>query len=205
MLGIILFVVLFAVVLGIILASLKSVQELKEDKSRVVSKETLVTVGQYINMIDAQSAQMRLESEDIETYMDDDNFIMLGPLYSPASGGVKIQVKSSDVGKALEILGAKPEITEDPAEKYQGDGDPCPQCGSHSTYPYKGLSGSIISFVIVSLVTSIAPVLMRKLMYCFDCKHKWKAPIRKKLDKDSKDEWQKRMDKVLKAENKHWK
>ncbi|HLD35439.1 MAG TPA: hypothetical protein VJC37_01860 [Planctomycetota bacterium] len=214
MLGIILFVVLFAVVFGVIASSLKSAGELRADKDRVESKERVVTVGQYIHLIDAQFAQMRLESEGIEVYLGDDNLILMDPLYSLAIGGVRIQVRSSDALRARELLELKPgTTTEEPAEKYQGAGDPCPKCGSHDTYPYRGASG-IFSLILAFLLASVnlflalvflAPAPWGKRMYCFECKHRWKAPIRKTPDKDSKEEWQKRMDKTLKAENKHWK
>jgi hypothetical protein len=173
----------------------KSDEELKVHKEKLskVSKETLVTVAPYIHLIDAQFAQMKLESEDIESYLADENVILMYPLYSPAVGGIKIQVKSSDAVRAREVLAMKPEITEAPIEKYEGTGDPCPKCGSYNRYQYKDFLGLLSGFSAFL----IGLPLPRKRMYCFNCKYRWKMLRQKKQDKDSKEEWQRRMDKIL--------
>lgn len=179
----------------------KSEEELKSQKEKlsVASKETLVTVSQYVHLVDAQAAQMRLDSEDIESYLTNENFILMDPLYSLASGGVGIQVKSSDVARAREVLSIKPEITEEPAEEYKSIGDPCPKCGSYNIYPYNDFFGwlSVMSALLFSLP------IPRRRMYCFDCKHKWKSSYRQpKQDKDGDDKWQRSMDKIIKDVNK---
>ncbi|MEK7309743.1 MAG: hypothetical protein AAB038_02905 [Planctomycetota bacterium] len=155
----------------------KSDEELKAHKEKLskASKETLVTVGKYIHLIDAQAAWMRFESEDIESYLQDEIIVLFDPFYSPAVGGVSIQVKSSDVARALEVLAMKPEITEEPVEKYEGTGDPCPKCGSYNIYPYRDVSG-ILTFVVSLIFYFIAPFPGKKRMHCFDCKHRWKMP-----------------------------
>jgi len=179
MFGILLIVVVIAVVGGVIVSALRSAEELKSDKNRVDSQETLMTVAQYLHLVDAQSAQMRLESEDIETYLADENFILLDPLYSPAAGGVRIQVRSSDMTRAREVLAMKPEITEEPVEKYEGIGDPCPKCGSYNIYQYKDFFGLLSA----SSAFLIGLPLPRKRMYCFYCKHRWKGVQQPKPDK----------------------
>ena len=53
------------------------------------NKEKLVTVAEYLHLVDAESSRMALESEDIESYLADENIIWMDPLYSPAVGGSK--------------------------------------------------------------------------------------------------------------------
>ncbi|MFH1230962.1 MAG: hypothetical protein V1709_05635 [Planctomycetota bacterium] len=160
----------------------RSEEELKlqKEKLSVASKETLVTVAECIHLIDAQAVQMRLESEDIESYMADENIVLFDPLYSPAVDGVKIQVKSSDVPKALKVLNTKPEVIEEKQEEYKGTGESCPKCSSYNIYPYKYFFGwlSVISALLFGLP------IPRRRMYCFSCKHKWKSSYRQtKQDK----------------------
>ena len=46
----------------------------------------------------------RLESEGIECFAQDELMAQANPLYSNAIGGIKLQVRSSDVERASEIL-----------------------------------------------------------------------------------------------------
>jgi hypothetical protein len=172
MLGIILIVVLIALVGGIIVSTMGSVKEAPETQPiNANNSETLVTVGQYLHMVDAQASRMRLESEGIKVYMADENFIMTNPLYSPAAGGIKIQVKSSDVLRAQQMLGIKPEKSQEPDEKYENVSEPCPKCGSNNVIQSKTFTGFLsgLSALLIGLP------IPRKIMYCFSCKNKWKS------------------------------
>jgi hypothetical protein len=46
----------------------------------------------------------RLESEGIECFVQDELTVQVNPFYSNAVGGVKLQVRESDVPQAFEIL-----------------------------------------------------------------------------------------------------
>jgi len=75
-------------------------------------KDNLVTIGKYLNYLEAEVVKTRLESEGIECYVTDlSSNIISGTSYAIEH---RLQVWESDVEKAKEILGQKPiELNED--------------------------------------------------------------------------------------------
>lgn len=59
----------------------------------------------------------RLEAEGIECFIKDELTAQVNPLYSNAIGGVKLQVRESDLEKAIEILKEGDYITDSDLEK----------------------------------------------------------------------------------------
>ena len=83
----------------------KELRELTaEEKS-----EDLIIIARFNNAIEAHLAQTKLESEDIDSYIADEHMVSLNPGYDIAFGGVKLQVKKSDVVRANDILGENQE------------------------------------------------------------------------------------------------
>jgi hypothetical protein len=72
----------------------------------------LVTVGDYDDPMKAQLAKVQLEAEGVECFLQDENINRLYGLASIPLGGVKLQAKESDAGRAAEILGLESEIAE---------------------------------------------------------------------------------------------
>ncbi|MDD5223789.1 MAG: DUF2007 domain-containing protein [bacterium] len=69
-------------------------------------KDNLVTIGKYLNYLEAEVIKTRLESEGIECYVTDlSSNIIAGTPYAIEH---RLQVWESDVEKAKEILGQKP-------------------------------------------------------------------------------------------------
>lgn len=62
---------------------------------------TILTVTYQHELIFIQG---RIESEGIETFLQDEFLIQVDPLYSNAVGGIKLQVRRNDSEKALELL-----------------------------------------------------------------------------------------------------
>lgn len=54
----------------------------------------------------------RLEAEGIECRTLDELTVQVNPLYSPAVGGIKLQVKESDAQEAIEILKENGHVTD---------------------------------------------------------------------------------------------
>ncbi len=63
--------------------------------------ETIYT-GTYLQ--DIMVLRARLESENIECYVQDELTLQTNPFYSNAIGGIRLQVEKKDVARANEIL-----------------------------------------------------------------------------------------------------
>jgi len=107
------------------------VDELPEEGTGGGPLPNLVTITSFDNPMQADILASRLEAEGIEAFVSDAEAVSVNPLWSPAIGGVKVQVREGDARKALEIsrekAPPKPEDPEDPRR-------PCPRCGSRETY-----------------------------------------------------------------------
>ena len=66
--------------------------------------ETWITVWTFSSANELAVIRARLESEGIECFVKDEFTTLVQPLYSNAIGGVKLQVKTSDVQAAVEVL-----------------------------------------------------------------------------------------------------
>ena len=87
--------------------------------------EAFKTVATFENGIDAEIARGRLESEGITAQVRDASIVGMNWTLSNAIGGVKLDVKLADVGRAKELLdNATPVSLDD-----EGWGA-CPRCGS---------------------------------------------------------------------------
>jgi Putative prokaryotic signal transducing protein len=64
----------------------------------------LVTVAIFNASFNAHLAQGRLQADGIECYIQDEHAIQLNPFYNAALGGIKLQVKDTDVEQAVFML-----------------------------------------------------------------------------------------------------
>jgi hypothetical protein len=74
------------------------------DPTKKEKSEDLVTIFRFNSPIEAHLAQTKLESEEIESYIADEHMVSINPGYDIAFGGVRLQVKKSDVHQAVQIL-----------------------------------------------------------------------------------------------------
>jgi DNA-directed RNA polymerase subunit M/transcription elongation factor TFIIS len=89
-----------------------------------MSDGELVTIATFRSLGEAHIAKGALESEGIECTLTDEN---IAGIYSPAIGGIRLQVHSDDAGKAVEILPPdEPPLADEPPQ----DQKACPKCGS---------------------------------------------------------------------------
>jgi hypothetical protein len=68
---------------------------------------SLVTLRQYLTVQEAVMAKSILDSAGIESFLADENVISMNCLWSNALGGVKLQVRKTDVAVASELLEQK--------------------------------------------------------------------------------------------------
>jgi hypothetical protein len=132
----------------------------------------------------------RLESEGITCFVKDELTVQVNPFYSNAIGGVKLQVKESDLNQAFEILketgyiqdtetqasNTSSRLNESSEEQTKRNDEAkilCPVCGSEEVTPIKK-AGWL--FLVTSLLFAYPAPFFQKRYYCFDCKQefKWK-------------------------------
>ncbi|MBU1043171.1 MAG: DUF2007 domain-containing protein [Candidatus Omnitrophica bacterium] len=150
--------------------------ELRESKEETVpqAEETaqeLVTVGKFLNVIDAHIAKTRLESEGIECYIQDENLVTLNWLYSNAIGGVRLQVNSADSSNARQILSD----FKQPIEETDQPDNPseqtliCPECKSKNVYREKISKKGMVFWQLLGV-----PLFgWKRKTKCFDCNAEW--------------------------------
>lgn len=153
---------------------------LSEAADNLVALETemgirhdLATIGTFSQSAEAHVLKTKLESEGIPAFVGDEHTVTMNWLYSNAIGGVRLQVRESDVEKALEILGLKgEELSLEVDELDDEDEEPhCPNCNSslinYQKYAKRGLFASWL------LLGFPLPFLKKKWI-CEDCDYEWK-------------------------------
>ena len=69
-----------------------------------MSTNNFITVLTFSYPSEAAIIRGRLEAEGIECFVQDELTVQVNPFYSNAVGGVKLQVRESDLEQAVEIL-----------------------------------------------------------------------------------------------------
>jgi hypothetical protein len=67
-------------------------------------RDNFVTIKTFTYSHEISIVRGRLEAEDIECAVQDELMAQINPFYSNAIGGVKLQVRESDLERATEIL-----------------------------------------------------------------------------------------------------
>jgi DNA-directed RNA polymerase subunit M/transcription elongation factor TFIIS len=137
---------------------------------------------------EAELARIKLESAGIPCFLADKEFASMYWLYSGANRGVKLQVKRSDVERALEVLGPEPATPDREAEREPGADESiapsCPRCHSDEVV-YERFSRR---FFYLSLLVLGFPLLWGRPRYrCDRCGYIWKKlrPPDDKADRDA--------------------
>jgi hypothetical protein len=132
------------------------------------ASEDLVTIDSFDNPAMAAILASRLDAEGIEASISDAETISMDPLWTPAIGGVKVQVRISDSERAREIARRPPEP---PVEEPGEASHPCPACGSRRTCkePFSARA-AFLSILFLGF-----PILSRKGGWkCLSCRRRWK-------------------------------
>jgi len=131
--------------------------------------DKLITIGKFSQTPEAHIVKGKLESMGVECFLQDQHLVSINWLYSNAIGGVKLQVKSSDVPRAFEILskhqGSHPKKMED-NNKTEFN---CPKCNSDEVQ--FGEFSKKLAFITWLFLT--VP-LIKKKWKCNNCDFQWK-------------------------------
>jgi len=136
-----------------------------------MNAEKLITIGQFSKGVDAHLAKTKLQSEGIECFIQDEHLISLIWLYSNAIGGVKLQVRASDVEKAKKILSESPQIQQPNNKEIKESIQICPACHSNEVYFEKFARKPTF---LSQLLLGFPIPFIRNKWECRSCGHRWK-------------------------------
>jgi hypothetical protein len=128
------------------------------------------TVATFMVPYEAHLAKGLLESEGLHALLIDE-FVSDQIIYTPAIGGIRLQVLDEDYNRAREILEIGPPLAETPLSE-----EPplviCPECGS-SSVSTNPLSLKTASAFFVSLFIHIPVLSCPTHRVCKKCGAKW--------------------------------
>ena len=143
----------------------------------------LVTIAAFNMPYQAHLAKSRLEAGGIPVFIRDEHLISINNLYSPALGGVKVQVPENHLKEAREILDSVPDVELQDEEALSATpieeigprpaiSIECPHCGSEGfaeelNYP--------VERFINGLLLGLPWLWIGRPMYCRACDHTFRA------------------------------
>ncbi len=154
-------------------------------------KEKWITIISFTYPHQAHIAKSYLDSNGIESYIQDEYAIQSNNFYSNAMGGVKIIINESDYDECVQLLKAGGYINDDktknillkfsdiervPTEGFTNK-NICPFCKSDNISKNKKLNILIIPFYFI--LGFFLP-LYRLSYKCFDCNKEWKYTAKNK-------------------------
>jgi hypothetical protein len=125
-----------------------------------------VVLQSFNNYMDAHLLMTRLESDEIECWLQDENTVTINPILTNAVGGIKLLVRKEDFKKARDIFR---EI-----ERARHEAIECPNCKGHNvelvSTPRKAANwfSAILTFFLGDYALTV-----NKVNHCFDCGHEF--------------------------------
>lgn len=137
--------------------------------------EQFITIKTFTYPHEAYVIRGKLESEGIQTFLKDEMTVQVHNFYSNAIGGVKLQVLSPDVERALSIIDSAKEIPNEVVifpKKELDSTSACPFCHSENTSRTRKANWlTLLPYLIVGF---IFPVFKNQYV-CFDCEKEWRV------------------------------
>lgn len=127
-----------------------------------------VVVAAYPEALAAHLARVRLEAEGIESWIDDENFSSIYPLYTGTIGGVKLKVREEDANLASQVIQG---LDADAKERYEAALSHCPHCDSQNIGP--NAMGFARLLLLCLLTCGVYMLGFYKPHRCGDCGHTW--------------------------------
>ena len=128
-----------------------------------------IILQSFNNYVDAHLLMSRLESEEIDCWLQDENTVTINPIWTNAVGGIKLMVSKEHYPRALEIFR---EIEHNRKQQVA-----CPKCGGHNielvSTPRK------VTNWLTALVTFFFgdyALTVDKVNHCFDCGYEFSEP-----------------------------
>ena len=121
-----------------------------------------VILQSFNNYLDAHLLMAKLESEDIQCWLQDENTVTLYPILTNAVGGIKLFVNKNDLSRARQIFW---EVENNRKKTIE-----CPKCKGHNielvSTPRKATNwfSAILTFFLGDYALAVD-----KVNHCFDC------------------------------------
>jgi len=121
-----------------------------------------VILQSFNNYLDAHLLMAKLESEDIQCWLQDENTVTLYPILTNAVGGIKLFVNKNDLSRARQIFW---EVENNRKKTIE-----CPKCKGHNielvSTPRKAANwfSAILTFFLGDYALAVD-----KVNHCFDC------------------------------------
>ncbi len=138
--------------------------------------DKIVVYQSFIDPINANIVKGLLDSYSIECFLSDEYMVTLNALYSPAVGGVKLNVFEKDIDQITAILQSQI-ILDDTgiAAEIEDNKVYCPVCHSENVSYGGSINRKFNGWhVFISFLLMMYPIAMRKAYHCFDCNHEFK-------------------------------
>ena len=125
-------------------------------------KMDFVILQSFNNYLDAHLLMAKLESEDIQCWLQDENTVTLYPILTNAVGGIKLFVNKNDLSRARQIFW---EVENNRKKTIE-----CPKCKGHNielvSTPRKAANwfSAILTFFLGDYALTVD-----KVNHCFDC------------------------------------
>ena len=125
-------------------------------------KMDFVILQSFNNYLDAHLLMAKLESEDIQCWLQDENTVTLYPILTNAVGGIKLFVNKNDLSRARQIFW---EVENNRKKTIR-----CPKCKGHNielvSTPRKAANwfSAILTFFLGDYALAVD-----KVNHCFDC------------------------------------
>ena len=125
-------------------------------------KMDFVILQSFNNYVDAHLLMAKLESEEIQCWLQDENTVTLYPILTNAVGGIKLFVNKNDLSRARQIFW---EVENNRKKTIE-----CPKCKGHNielvSTPRKAANwfSAILTFFLGDYALAVD-----KVNHCFDC------------------------------------
>ncbi len=125
-----------------------------------------VTVGWYLDPLEAEIARGKLNSEGIPAFLHSQNHALMEWTMILALGGIRLQVPPSAVEDARRVLARDDTLQEDAVPV-------CPDCGSEQVTPLRG-SRSLALLIVHAFQVPLP--FNGSGRRCVDCGNRWRDP-----------------------------
>ena len=132
-----------------------------------------ITIATFWQSTQAHIARLKLESEEIDCIIVDENLIAMDWLLANAAGGIKLQVPEEQAARAFQLLQTETQSNQNPiSDEPIYDGlERCPTCGSEDIH--RAHFSRKLALIAILLLGAPLPFL-RRTMRCISCGFEWR-------------------------------